>query len=346
MKRIVYHLFALSLLLSLGSCFYPSEPLHPRPEPWLCSVNADGTGFRRIKKVDLSFGTTGFWDIYMTKDDRIIFYGEKLWISDPDTLSITPITPYNLVMFDKPQLEFTRDGETAYFAASRDLYRMKLSTNEPFKITETPEDYYWAEPMLSDNERYISIRGYWGKKGESETVYSYVDLTDYSLHNVFAVNYVAAPYKGKIIESQNRFFLENKHGFGSINFEDSLFTLHQPYVSSYKNMFETSSDQRYILTRYKQSTSSYAIAIDLNDFTQYELGKIYEHISSNPIKACKDTNLVFFRDEDHIYKYDLDTHTKSLVIGPSDNLGVGRIIMHTPTWDGSKVYFYAEISVH
>jgi len=344
MKKYLYYLMPLSLLLILGSCFYTSEPSNPRPEPWLCSINADGTGFRKIHKAP--FNTPGLADIYMTKDDRIIFYGEKLWISETDTISITPITPFSLVMFDKPQLEFTRDGGTAYFTASRDLYKIKLSTNEVFKITETPEDYSYAEPVLSDDERYITMRTYPANSKEPIIAGYYIDLLDNSLNFTYSDTWFPASYKTKIISSLSRQILENRDGFASVSLLDSTYTLHQPYTSSYKNMFETSSDQRYILTRYKQSTSSYAIAIDLNDFTQYELGKIYEHISSNPIKACKDTNLVFFRDEDHIYKYDLDTHIKSIVIGPSDNLGVGRIIMHTPTWDGSKVYFYADISIY
>ncbi|HQB49731.1 MAG TPA: hypothetical protein PLW33_03550, partial [Candidatus Cloacimonas sp.] len=85
MKRYLYLAVLIGLALILGSCWF-TEPIYLLPESWLCSVNADGTGFRKIKKVDLDFGTTGFWDIYMTKDNRIIFYGEKLWISDTDTI--------------------------------------------------------------------------------------------------------------------------------------------------------------------------------------------------------------------------------------------------------------------
>ena len=104
----------MGLALVLGSCWL-TEPVYPRPEPWLCSINSDGTGFRKIKKVDLNFGTTGFWDIYMTKDNRIISYGERLWISDTDTIRVEQITPSNLDLFVKPQLAFTR--ERAYFYA-------------------------------------------------------------------------------------------------------------------------------------------------------------------------------------------------------------------------------------
>lgn len=345
MKRSLFNLLILGLLLILGSCIYTSKPLSPRPEPWLCSINADGTGFRRIKKVDLSFGTTGFWDIYMTKDDRIIFYGEKLWISDTDSINVVQMTPDNLSVFNKPQLEFTQDGGAAYFAASRDLYKIKLSTNEVFKITETPEDYYWAEPVLSDNEELLTMRGYTFKGKEPRQAGVYIDLHDNSLKYIYSNTWFPGPYKTKLMNGLNCQILENRDGFASVCLLDSTYTLHLPYVASYKNMFETSADQRYILTRYKQSSSYYAIAIDLSDFSQHELGMIYEHSSSNPIKACKDTNLVYFRDENNVYLYDLNNNTKSTVIGPGNDVGVFSIYMHAPTWDGSKIYFYADISL-
>ncbi|PKN74282.1 MAG: hypothetical protein CVU49_08660 [Candidatus Cloacimonetes bacterium HGW-Cloacimonetes-2] len=342
MKRYIYLAMLAGLALLLASC-WPTEPEYPRPEPWLCSINADGTGFRKIKKSP--FNTPGLVDIYMTKDNRIIFYGEKLWISETDTIRIEQITPENLVLFDAPKLEFTRDGGTAYFAASRDLYKLKLSTNEVFKITETPADYYWAEPMLSDDELYVTMRGYWGKGDTPQTVYSYIDLTDNSLHNVYATNYVAAPYKGKITGGFSKFVLENKHGLGSISFIDSTFTLHLSYSASYKNMFETSTDQCYLITKYVQSAKSYAIAIDLQNYARYNLGYVNEQFSRSPIKICKDANLVFYFDDQQIYRYDLDTHQKSIVIGSNAGIDVYSIIMLAPTWDGSKLYFYADIVV-
>ncbi|GAB1365659.1 hypothetical protein MASR1M36_05300 [Candidatus Cloacimonadaceae bacterium] len=74
MKRHIYLAVLLGLMLLLNSCL--TEPSYPPVEPWLCSINADGTGFRKTKKVDENFGTTGL-DIYMTKDNRIIFGGES-----------------------------------------------------------------------------------------------------------------------------------------------------------------------------------------------------------------------------------------------------------------------------
>ncbi|MCB5271420.1 MAG: hypothetical protein LHW56_06205 [Candidatus Cloacimonetes bacterium] len=332
----------LGILVLLGSCLNLTEPDPPRAEPWLCSINADGTGFRKIKKVDSSFGTNGFWDIYMTKDDRIIFYGEKLWISDTDSINVVPITPDNLIVFNAPQLEFTQDGGTAFFAASRDLYKIKLSTNELFKITETP-DYTYAEPLLSDDERYLTMRSYAYNGKEPRKVGAYIDLLDNSLRYIYSNTWFPARYKDKIMTGMNKLILENRDGLGSVSLQDSIFTLHQEYGASYKSMLEVTTDQRYLLTRYIQSAESYAIAIDLHNNTRYELGRINDNESSNPIKVCKSINIVYYMDEEHIYKYDLDNHTKSTVFGPSAKVGVYRLYKLAPTWDGSKIYFDAEI---
>ncbi|MDI9529525.1 MAG: hypothetical protein QM233_06315, partial [Candidatus Cloacimonadota bacterium] len=116
MKRYLYLALLAGMLFVMNSCI--TEPEYPHYEPWLCSINADGTGFRKIKKVDGYFGTTGFWDIYMTKDKRIIFYGEKLWISDTDTIRIEQITPDNLTLTHlPPRLSQSPDGSKLYFAA-------------------------------------------------------------------------------------------------------------------------------------------------------------------------------------------------------------------------------------
>ena len=340
MKNCIYWILILGLTILVSSCM--NDPLPTPMRTWLCSINADGTGFQRIHKAPSI--TPGLVDIYMTKDDRIIFYGEKLWISDTDTLSITPITPKNLVMFNKPQLEFTRDGETAYFAASRDLYQMSMETYEFFKITETPVDFSYAEPVLSDDERYLTMRGYNGKSNEPRIASAYIDLLDYSSGYIYANTWFPMAYQTKIMNGLSKLFVENRDGFASVSLVDSTYTLHLPYPADWSDPFETSADKRYILTRDRQPPSHYAMAIDLNDFTQYELGLINRYSDGKPIKACKDVNIVFFFDDDHIYKYDLDTHEKSTVFDPGSSIYVKSIDMIAPTWDGSKVYFYAFLS--
>lgn len=338
MKRYIYLAMLAGLMILLISCI--TDPLPQPLETWLCSINADGTGFRKIKKSP--FNTPGLVDIYMTKDNRIIFYGSRLWISEIDTIRVEQITPDNLVLFDKPQLEFTRDGGTAYFAASRDLYKLRLSTGEFFKITETPVDYGYSEPLLSDDEQCITMRSYPYNGKESGIVGAYIDLRDNVLKYIYSNMWFPASYKTMLMTTVNRMILENRDGLGSVSLEDSTYNLHLSYLPSYKNIFKTSADQRYLITKYIQSAKSYAIAIDLQDYSHYELGYVNDH-SKNPIKVCDSVNLIYYMDKENIYKYDLETHTKSKIFGSSANVYVDRIYMLAPTWDGSKVYFYAEI---
>ncbi|HQF67584.1 MAG TPA: hypothetical protein PLC91_01445, partial [Candidatus Cloacimonadota bacterium] len=120
MKRYLYLALLAGMLFVMNSCI--TEPEYPHYEPWLCSINADGTGFRKIKKSP--FNTPGLADIYMTKDNRIIFYGESLWISDSDTIRIEQITPDNLTLTRiPPRLSQSPDGSKLYFAADKNIYQ-------------------------------------------------------------------------------------------------------------------------------------------------------------------------------------------------------------------------------
>jgi len=323
-------------MLLLNSCL--TEPSYPPIEPWLCSINADGTGFRKIKKSP--FNTPGLVDIYMTKDNRIIFYGEKLWISETDSISIIPITPFDLKVHSAPGLEFTRDGGTAFFAANRDFYQLSMETFELVKITDTPVDFRYAEPTISDDERYLTGRGYSAKSKDAQRVAYYIDLLDYSSGYIYTKFWIPSPYKTKIMTGLNKLFIVNRDGFASVSLSDSTYTLHLPYNADWGNPFQTSADNRFILTECPQAYSRLAIAIDLNDFTRCELGTIHSNVGREPIKACKEANTVFYFNDRHLYKYDLDTHTKSTVLGEDK---IGEIYMIAPTWDGSKVHFYADI---
>ena len=155
MKRGFYLLSLLGLLLVLNSCWL-TEPYYPRPEPWLCSINADGTGFRKIKEVDSNFGTTGFWDIYMTKDNRIIFYGERLWISVADTIRPVSITDNIYTLQQQPaRLSQSPDGSKLYFA-SRDKNIHELDLNTMLSRQLTSESVRTLRnPIVSDFGNYL-----------------------------------------------------------------------------------------------------------------------------------------------------------------------------------------------
>ena len=136
MKRYLYLALLAGMLFVMNSCI--TEPEYPHYEPWLCSINADGTGFRKIKKVDGYYGTTGFWDIYMTKDNRIIFYGERLWISETDTIRPVCITDNIYTLQNNPaRLSQSPDGSKLYFASrDKNIHELNLNTMTSRQLTQ------------------------------------------------------------------------------------------------------------------------------------------------------------------------------------------------------------------
>ena len=142
MKHIIYLSLMIGFLFTINSCI--TEPVYPRPEPWLCSINADGTGFRKIMKSP--FNTPGLVDIFMTKDNRIIFYGEKLWISETDTIRPVSITDNIYTLQQQPaRLSQSPDGSKLYFASrDKNIHELDLNTMVSVSYThlrahETPE---------------------------------------------------------------------------------------------------------------------------------------------------------------------------------------------------------------
>ena len=346
MKRIVFYLLALSLLLSLGSCFYPSEPLHPWPESWLCSVNADGTGFRMIKKVDLSFGTTGFWDIYMTKDDRIIFYGEKLWISETDTIRPIQITPDNLTLIHLPsRLSQSPDGSKLFFAADKNIYQLSYPD---FKLTQlTNQSIRWLRnPIVSDLGNYItySSNGFGYPTKETEYLYwmnlstgesSIVPTADSLVVNVFYSEAQDFVYYERIGLHKSRL-----DGSDS-SIVDNLAANITPYP-----MYAFSNDMQYVV-RLRQLQPPVIRVFNLQTNTAVELPVIIGP-QTYPLGALsRGTNDQFYVSPGNkLCVYHLDTGEDTVILQSTSDLSISRFINIAPTWDGSKVYFYADISIY
>ena len=346
MKRIVFYLLSLSLLLSLGSCFYPSEPLHPWPESWLCSVNADGTGFRMIKKVDLSFGTTGFWDIYMTKDDRIIFYGEKLWISETDTIRPIQITPDNLTLIHLPsRLSQSPDGSKLFFAADKNIYQLSYPD---FKLTQlTNQSIRWLRnPIVSDLGNYItySSNGFGYPTKETEYLYwmnlstgesSIVPTADSLVVNVFYSEAQDFVYYERIGLHKSRL-----DGSDS-SIVDNLAANITPYP-----MYAFSNDMQYVV-RLRQLQPPVIRVFNLQTNTAVELPVIIGP-QTYPLGALsRGTNDQFYVSPGNkLCVYHLDTGEDTVILQSTSDLSISRFINIAPTWDGSKAYFYADISIY
>ncbi|MFA4958715.1 MAG: hypothetical protein WC535_02335, partial [Candidatus Cloacimonas sp.] len=344
MKRYLYLAVLIGLALILVSCWF-TEPIYLLPESWLCSVNADGTGFRKIKKVDLDFGTTGFWDIYMTKDNRIIFYGEKLWISDTDTIRVEQITPDNLTLTHLPsRLSQSPDGSKLYFAADKNIYQLSYPDYQLTQLTHQTTRWL-RNPIVSDLGNYITYSSdgfgyptketeymYWLNliNGQSDIIPSpdtlsfnpyYSEIEDY-------VYYERAGLFRSRLDGSDRTTVDNYGGSG------------EPYT-----MFSISNDQRYIVHKSNPTYNNYFVRI----FDKVCVSGVNLPVKNSPSygllgRLCKEANIVFYVSPGYpekLHSYRLDTG-EDTILNPNQ-VNIANTYIIAPTWDGSKVYFYADI---
>ena len=346
MKRYLYLAVLIGLALILVSCWF-TEPIYLLPESWLCSVNADGTGFRKIKKVDLDFGTTGFWDIYMTKDNRIIFYGKKLWISDTDTIRVEQITPDNLTLTHLPsRLSQSPDGSKLYFAADKNIYQLSYPDYQLTQLTHQTTRWL-RNPIVSDLGNYItySSDGFGYPTKETEYMYwlnlitgqsgiipspdtlsfnpYYSEIEDY-------VYYERAGLFRSRLDGSDRTTVDNYGGSG------------EPYT-----MFSISNDQRYIVHKSNPTYNNYFVRI----FDKVCASGVNIPVKNSPSygllgRLCKEANIVFYVSPGYpekLHSYRLDTG-EDTILNPNQ-VNIANTYIIAPTWDGSKVYFYADIEV-
>ena len=345
MKRALYLTSLLGLALLLNSCFL-TEPSYPPIEPWLCSINADGTGFRKIKKVDLNFGTTGFWDIYMTKDNRIIFYGEKLWISDTDTIRVEQITPDNLTLTHlPPRLSQSPDGSKLYFAADKNIYQLSYPD---YQLTQlTYQSARWLRnPIVSDLGNYItySSNGFGYPTKETEYMYWMNLITSESgiipSPDTVSVNPCYSEVENYVYYEKAGLFRSRLDGSDRSAVDNQGGSVY-PY-----SMFAVSKDHRYI--SHKSNTTYNDYQIRIFDKTSQSGINLPVKINS-PLELlgvmCRDVNRVFYispGNQEELWVRDLDTgEGKKLT---ATGIEVVEFYMLAPTWDGSKVYFYANIA--
>jgi len=331
-------------MLLLNSCL--TEPSYPPIEPWLCSINADGTGFRKIKKVDMSFGTTGFWDIYMTKDNRIIFYGEKLWISVTDTIIPVSITDNIYTLQDNPaRLSQSLDGSKLYFASrDKNIHELDLNTMLSRQLT-TETVRTLRNPIVSDLGNYItySSKGY-GEPDRATEYMHWLNLITGESGIISSPDTVSVnPWYSEI---ENYIYYEKAGVFRSrLDGSERSVVDTQGGSSSPYTMFSVSRDQRYIVHKSNPTYNNYFIRV---------FDKTTESGINHPIKEyspyyflgvmCNTVNKVFFispGNPEELWVRDIDTgEGKKLV---ANGIDVVEYYMIAPTWDGSKVYFYAYI---
>lgn len=346
MKRYLYLALLAGMLFVMNSCITEQE--YPHYEPWLCSINADGTGFRKIKKVDGYFGTTGFWDIYMTKDNRIIFYGERLWISETDTIRPVCITDNIYTLQNNPaRLSQSPDGSKLYFASrDKNIHELNLNTMTSRQLTSESVRTL-RNPIVSDLGNYVtySSKGY-GEPGKfTEYMYWHNLITGESdiipSPDTVSVNPCYSEIDNYVYYEKAGLFRSRLDG-SSRSIVDTQGGSSSPYT-----MFSMSQDQRYIVHKSNPTYNNFLIRIfDKNNVSGVNY-PIKEYSPYNFLGVmCNAVNKVFYISPgypEELWVRDLDTGEGRKLVAKGMN--IVECYMLAPTWDGSKVYFYAYISL-
>jgi hypothetical protein len=296
----------------------------------------------------MSFGTTGFWDIYMTKDDRIIFYGEKLWISETDTISPIQITPYNLTLTHLPsRLSQSPDGSKLFFAADKNIYQLSYPD---LKLTQlTTQSIRWLRnPIVSDLGNYLtySSNGFGYPTKETEYMYWHNLITGES-------DIIPSPdtvsFNPSYSEIENYVYYEKTGLFRSkLDGSDRSTVDNQGGSANPYTMFSISKDQRYVVHLYNTTYNNYFIRI-FDKESESGLNLRVKNYGASEFMGvlCKDVNRIFYVSPGYpekLHVYNPDTGEDTVILPSTSDPSISQFINIAPTWDGSKVYFYAEIS--
>ncbi|MFA5667386.1 MAG: hypothetical protein WC944_10400, partial [Candidatus Cloacimonadaceae bacterium] len=117
--------------------------------------------------------------------------------------------------------------------------------------------------------------------------------------------------------------------------------------SSPYTMFSISQDQRYIVHKSNPTYNNFSIRIfDKTNISGVNY-PIKEYSPYNFLGVmCTSVNKVFYVSPGYPEKLNVyypDTGEDTVILQNTNDLSISRFINIAPTWDGSKVYFFADI---
>ena len=334
MKRLLSAvLLACAILFVSCRIYYPTFGPPIVEEYWLCSINADGTGLRKIARTENNFGITGLTEIYMTIDEKLIFYGETLWMSDTDRINPVRIIPQNLALSPLPRLSQSMDGSKLFFNASNNLYQVTYPDYYSEAILLTDGDHFFRNPVLSSQDLIITF-----VTQQFERYVSFIDLPDRELrffpelgNNISAVAY--RHYDNSLyFDSLTRGLLRSSLGADDIIVVDEA-------GSRTSHRFDLTHDERYLvrvidhtLIRINDLVENNVINIPVNSLSPYT---VY-------CSLTKTENRLFYIESDkNLRLYDLDEMSDTMILSSASGFKFDRLLRVASNWDGSKVYFFS-----
>lgn len=322
-------LLLLFVSLLLTSCITSPET-HPVYDSFVCSINADGTGFQKLVKVSqLPFDTSQLWDMYVTQNGKLIFDANYLYIIDPDSLGQDFLPS---VSTDYGQRYSLSNDNKVYYCSEGMLYQFDLQTNTTRQLTDHIGGDLMNPIISPDNSIVTLFRNEHDSNGT--TTLCYYRLLDDSLivlpqAGTATHNGIYNPNNGKIYHEQN-------NGLYQIDLDGTNKIHCFNYFTNGCFGFGLSSQKDHIVS--VDVSKKLSVFNILNNTQAFTLVMNDNRVTP---KITYDENKVFYVLNGSAYFYDINDHQITSI--PHTE---GLSIAMCPTWDGSKIYFIANLRVN
>jgi hypothetical protein len=240
------------------------------------------------------------------------------------------------------------DGSKLYFA-SRDKNIHELDLNTMLSRQLTSESIRTLNnPIVSDLGNYItySSRGYGEPSKLTEYMY-WLNLKTGESDIIPSPDTIAV--NPSYSEIENYVYYEKRGVFRSKLDGSDRSTVDNRGGSTYPyTMFSISKDRRYIVHKSNPSSTYFIRIFDRDSESGIDLPVKEDGAYEFMGVLCKDVNRIFYVSPGYpekLHVYNPDTGEDTVILQSTSDPSISRFINLAPTWDGSKVYFYAEISV-
>jgi hypothetical protein len=320
-------LFCFALLLT--SCF-ESQPEGTPYDDLICVINSDGTGFKRLHDTSiLPFSLSQLWDLAVTQDGKLIFGADRYYISDPDTLNLTPFS--DLLTDSVRKISLSKDNQ-AYYCNNGDLYQFNLSTNITSNLTQNISGNFKCPIVSSDN----SIITLFSIEPDSNATrrLCYFKLSNDSIYVIPEAG--TRTNNGLFNPLDHKIYHEQNEGLYKINLDGTANTLLLSYASFSKQAYGINFFNDHIIT------IDFELVLRIFDINTNNTSFV-QQLNGRKIlaKNSKIANRIFFVYEGDVNYYDIDLQLVEKVT----NI-IGDFSVMCPTWDGSKIYFIAYMRVN
>jgi Tol biopolymer transport system component len=294
----------------------------PHYDPFLCVINADGTGFQKLMNLnstDLSYSSA----LYITSGGQLIFEADRFYITDPDSIYPIPITSGFTAY--RQGLELSNDNK-GYFCSYGDLYQYDFATHTQTNLT-TSIDGSLNNPVLSPDDSIITLVKH---AYDSTHVYTicYYNLMDGSFHEIPQAGDLTD--KGIYSPLNNKLYIARRQGLYKVNLDG---TDNTQLLSGYFKQLVFDRQKTNLI-----SVASGGLLVVYNIFSELT---IQSHQIPDPLAVVKfprKTNKLFYATGGSVYYYDIDNQNTTKIPNIS-----GIVNTMCPTWDGSKIYYIANL---